>query len=99
MKNTTLILVVFTLVLASCSKGTVSSVSEQPTDLSPKKDDTAAATLYAAKCASCHELQPREKYTANQWKRIVPEMAKLAKINSDQEAQILQFVLLSSKPE
>jgi hypothetical protein len=97
MKNTTLILAVFALVLSSCSKGTVTAISEKPTVITPLNQDLSAATLYGAKCASCHELQPREKYTATQWKRIVPEMAKLAKIDASQEAIILNYVLEAAK--
>jgi flagellar biosynthesis regulator FlaF len=39
-----------------------------------------------------------EKYTANQWKRIVPDMAKKANLDSNQEATILRYVLEAAKP-
>ncbi len=99
MKNNKLILAVLALVLASCSKGTVSAMSEKPAETMPRNLDLSAANLYAEQCASCHELQPREKYTATQWKRIVPDMAKKAKIDASQEAIILNYVLEAAKPE
>ncbi len=98
MKNNTLVLVVFILALVSCSKGTVTAISDKPAEITPRNTDLSAASLYAEQCASCHELQPREKYTANQWKRIVPDMAKKAKIDASQEAIILNYVLEAAKP-
>jgi hypothetical protein len=45
----------------------------------------------------CHGLEPREKYTEKQWRHIVPEMAKKAKLDANQEAVILKYVLASPK--
>lgn len=90
---------IFLLFLTSCSKGTVSAVQETKSEVKSEFSEAKAALLYTNNCGSCHNLQPREKYTAKQWKRIVPEMAKKAKLSADQESQILQYVLLSPKSE
>ena len=98
MKEISLLVLLVTITLVSCSKGTVSSVSEQPVDVMSTKSDLSAATLYAEQCSKCHSLEPREKYTTNQWKRIVPVMAKKAKLDGNQEAIILSYVLEAAKP-
>ncbi|MCF8409052.1 MAG: hypothetical protein K9G36_08780 [Crocinitomicaceae bacterium] len=98
MRKISLLVLVVSATLASCSKGTVSSVSEQPVDVRSTTSDITAATLYAEQCSKCHSLEPREKYTVNQWKRIVPDMAKKANLDSNQEATILRYVLEAAKP-
>lgn len=83
--------------VSSCSKGTVSVVSEQSNSGKSEYNEAAAVNLYNSKCGTCHALQPREKYSANRWKQIVPEMAKKAKLDANQEALILNYVLASPK--
>jgi hypothetical protein len=87
------------LFLTSCSKGTVSPIQETKTEVKSEFNEAKAALLYTNNCGGCHELHAREKYTATRWKRIVPEMANKAKLSIDEEEQILQYVLLSSKAE
>ncbi|MEY4572427.1 MAG: hypothetical protein RLZ10_1666 [Bacteroidota bacterium] len=87
------------LFLTSCSKGTVSAVQETNSEVKSEFNETKAALLYTNNCGSCHNLQPREKYTTSQWKKIVPPMAKKAKLSVDEEEQILQYVILGAKAE
>lgn len=49
--------------------------------------------LYTAKCASCHKLMPVKDFSSTQWKKIVPDMAKKAKLDATQENMILKYVL------
>ena len=83
--------------LVSCSKETVSAVTETSTISPIEYNEVEAANLYTNNCGSCHALQPREKYTEKQWRNIVPDMAKKAKLDASQEAIILQYVLASPK--
>ncbi len=83
--------------LVSCSKGTVSAVTETSPISNIEYNETVAANLYTNRCGTCHELQAREKYTAKQWERIVPDMAKKAKLDANQESMILKYVLTSPK--
>ena len=96
MKKINLLFVVLLGALVSCSKGTISVVNETST-ASSQYNEQEAAMLYTNKCGTCHALQAREKYTAKQWERIVPDMAKKAKLDASQEAQILTYVLASPK--
>jgi nitrate/TMAO reductase-like tetraheme cytochrome c subunit len=83
--------------LVSCSKETVSAVTETSIISPIEYNEVEAANLYTNNCGSCHALQAREKYTVKQWERIVPDMAKKAKLDSNQEAMILKYVLASAK--
>lgn len=49
--------------------------------------------LYTTKCVGCHQLMPVKDFTSTQWKKIVPEMAKKAKLDASQENMILKYVL------
>jgi nitrate/TMAO reductase-like tetraheme cytochrome c subunit len=97
MKKVILPIGILVSTLVSCSKGTVSSVTEKSIQSPIEYNETEAANLYTNRCGTCHKLQAREKYTAKQWERIVPDMAKKAKLNADQEAIILKYVLTSPK--
>jgi hypothetical protein len=97
MKKVILPVGIVLITLVSCSKETVSAVTETSTISPIEYNEVEAANLYTNNCGSCHALQPREKYTEKQWRNIVPDMAKKAKLDASQEAIILQYVLASPK--
>jgi hypothetical protein len=97
MKKVILPIGILLLGLVSCSKGTVSAVTETSIISPIEFNEADAANLYTNRCGTCHDLQAREKYTAKQWERIVPDMAKKAKLDANQEAMILKYVLASPK--
>jgi hypothetical protein len=49
--------------------------------------------LYLAHCGSCHRHKVVENFTVEEWKKVMPPMAKKAKIDATQEDKITQFVL------
>ena len=49
--------------------------------------------LYVTRCSSCHSLNDPRDYTAEEWPGWMQKMARKAKINSEQERQILLFIL------
>lgn len=97
MKKVILPVGIVLITLVSCSKETVSAVTETSTISPIEYNEVEAANLYTNNCGSCHALQPREKYTEKQWRNIVPDMARKAKLDASQEAIILQYVLASPK--
>ena len=90
-------MVIVLIGLVSCSKETVSAVNETSANSPVEYNEAEVANLYTNRCSTCHALQAREKYTAKQWERIVPDMAKKAKLDATQEAMILKYVLSSPK--
>lgn len=53
-------------------------------------------TLYEENCKKCHGLKKPNKYTEEQWNKIVPVMAKKAKIDAQQEESIRRYVITMS---
>ena len=49
--------------------------------------------LYVTKCARCHSAEPVTRYSAQEWREIVPDMAQKAKLNSADEAAVDAYVL------
>ena len=80
-----------------------SAALKVPTPADALKTGTPISTLskgremYIGHCASCHNLYLPEKYTAAQWKTEVNVMQKKAKINDDQKAMILKYLILKSR--
>ncbi len=50
-------------------------------------------SLYVHRCSGCHNLHLPNEYTAAEWKVNLDDMQHKAKINDDQKALILQFLL------
>ena len=56
-----------------------------------KLDD--AHTLYTSKCGTCHSLKKPSSEDEAGWKKIVPPMAAKAKLTTEEQALILNYVL------
>src|SRR5215217_7926085 len=50
-------------------------------------------TLYEQNCGKCHGLKKPTSESEEGWRKIMPPMAKKAKINAQQEEMILKYVL------
>ena len=53
-------------------------------------------TLYTDNCGKCHGLKKPTSLNEEGWRKIVPPMAKKAKINAEQEDKILKYVVTMS---
>jgi mono/diheme cytochrome c family protein len=48
--------------------------------------------LYVTKCARCHSVEPVTRYSAQEWREIVPDMARKAKLGPADEAAVEAYV-------
>ena len=48
---------------------------------------------YLARCVGCHRALPVRDYSREQWERVLPGMAHLAKLNSTQVGELRGYVL------
>ncbi len=86
------------LLLVACKPTTVEAVKEDKKEVTeaavefPNATVAEGSTLYVENCGSCHKLKPVKNYTTERWAKIVPPMAKKAKIDSEKEAKILAYV-------
>ena len=70
-------------------------------EVTPAKDQTLTKpevkylegkTLFDNNCGKCHDLPHPSQYSKAEWAKIVPPMAKEAKLDATQENQILLYV-------
>jgi cytochrome c5 len=52
--------------------------------------------LYTTHCTKCHNYAPG-RFSEKKWEHNMPEMSKLAKIDSKTESTILQYLITFSK--
>jgi cytochrome c len=61
---------------------------------------TTGKKLMEQNCGKCHGLIPAGARTEEQWRRIMPKMAKKAKIDANSEMLITKYVItLSAAPK
>lgn len=56
-------------------------------------------TLMENNCHKCHGLIKPENESVEEWKHVVPIMAKKAKLNKEQETKILQYILTAKSAQ
>jgi hypothetical protein len=83
-------------IISSCAPKVVfeqeiTPVKEQ-TETKPEVKYLEGKTLFQDNCGKCHELFQPSQFSKAQWAKIVPAMAKEAKLNATQENQILLYV-------
>jgi hypothetical protein len=64
----------------------------QPGEIVTDLEPLQGARLYTMKCASCHALKPVRDFSQEQWNKILPDMAKKAKIDAAQETLIMAYI-------
>lgn len=95
MKNLILFVAV-TAALIACSEKTSVATTVEPVEEPVKAEMTLAATegktLYEAKCQACHKLKNVDKYSNEEWDKILPNMAGKAKLNAEETAKIDVYI-------
>ena len=89
------------LSFASCDSGySPPQVPPQPTTQSAEVHArlTRGRSIHEAKCANCHAFEDPSKYTKGELKdHILPRMSRLAKLTSEEEGEVLAYLLSVSK--
>ncbi len=50
-------------------------------------------TLYVTTCAKCHSVEPVSRYTAAEWRDIMPDMADESKLTPADEAAVTAYIM------
>ena len=76
-----------------------SLISNTPVKVDAAQNDMLAAgqRVYTASCGRCHDLNPVDKFTAQQWEGILKRMIPKAKLNAEQSKQVTDYVLANAK--
>ncbi len=84
------------IALAACSEKTsVSAVEpavEENVEVAMTVEANAGKQIFEAKCQRCHGLKNVDDYTADQWSKILPNMAKKAKLEPEETAKVDAYV-------
>ena len=59
----------------------------------PTTEIAEGSKLYQENCGKCHKLKAVTNYSTEEWQKIVPRMAKKAKIDATAESKVLAYVL------
>ncbi len=85
------------ITLIACAPKTAEVVKpiEKPAEKPsfPTTEIAEGSTLYQENCGKCHKLKTVTNYSAEEWQKIVPRMAKKAKIDASAESKVLAYVL------
>jgi mono/diheme cytochrome c family protein len=91
MKFKALIFTAF-VALASCSPKTTTVETKEESIKFPNAKVEEGFNLQAQHCTACHKLKTVDDYSREQWDKILPNMAKKAKITPEQEATINEYI-------
>ena len=92
------------LFLAACSAAIkLSAPSQTDADRASKTfpgltlaDLNSGKTAYEENCAKCHRLKNPVNFSEEKWRKVLPPMAKKAKIDAKTEDLILKYVVTMS---
>ncbi|HET7453566.1 MAG TPA: hypothetical protein VFL12_12535 [Thermoanaerobaculia bacterium] len=56
-------------------------------------------SIYAAKCHSCHRLYAPSRIAPEKWPPMMEKMGAKAKLTSEEEEAVLDYVLAASAPK
>lgn len=60
------------------------------------QDLNAGKSIYEANCNKCHKYKVPESRNEAKWDKVIPKMAKKAKLDSAQESLVLKYVVTMS---
>jgi len=86
-------LVASIIILGACTPKTTEVVVKEEKSEFPSTEIAEGSSLYTDHCGKCHKLKTVTDFTQEEWKKIVPDMAKKAKLDATQENKILLYVL------
>ncbi len=68
-----------------------SSIPNKPSE------EESGKNVYTAKCGKCHALKNTGAYTYNQWETILKTMIPRARLNADEETQVVTYIRANAK--
>ncbi len=87
-----IILIGVVAILASCTPKTAEVVETATPVTYPTAEIAQGKGLYDSKCSACHKLKTVDNFTTEQWAKILPNMAKQAKLPDSETALIQEFI-------
>lgn len=85
------------VMFTSCSPKTTATTTVEPAEKSLSADAQKGQALYNENCGKCHKLPLISSHSEEKWQKIVPPMAKKAKLDATQESLVMAYVNESLK--
>ena len=63
----------------------------------PASDLDRGRQIYVRQCATCHAIDPVNKYSGARWREIIDDMADEAKLTSEEKSRVLAYVLAAGR--
>ena len=76
----------------SCGNKKVATETKETSKKFPNEKIEEGFNLSAEYCVKCHKLKVVDDYSREQWDKILPNMARKAKITPEQEAAINEYI-------
>jgi nitrate/TMAO reductase-like tetraheme cytochrome c subunit len=92
MKKTLILITIGATVLACSPKTGEITKTENAPIVFPSTELANGFEMYKANCGNCHKLKNEMNYSKEKWAKILPRMAKKAKLNATQEKSISDYV-------
>jgi hypothetical protein len=92
MKKTLILISIGVTVLACSPKTGEITKAESAPIIFPSSELANGFEMYKANCGNCHKLKKEMNYSKEEWNKILPRMAKKAKLNASQEQSISDYV-------
>lgn len=96
-------LAIAAVLLAQCSPKTAKTVEKSSTKTETVAKNYSQADLdegrkvFESSCGRCHALKQPETRTVSQWEKIMPNMARKAKLDDHQTAVVTAYVMKGAK--
>ncbi|MBL7718685.1 MAG: hypothetical protein JNL72_07605 [Flavipsychrobacter sp.] len=95
MKKSIVIMALFVsgVVFVNCSPRIAATTTGAPKTEYPLAQLESGKAIWSGACTKCHKGYEPASHTAKQWERIVPRMAKKAKLDERQSADVLAYLI------
>lgn len=97
------LVVLFVIVIAACGPVKLLVPSQADADRGAQKfpgyslnELNEGKSIYESHCNKCHRYKAPETRDEPKWDKVIPVMAKRAKLDSTQESQVLKYVVTMS---
>lgn len=90
-------LIAISLVMG-CTSALYQPKPEHFTSATAFQEISAGRKAYVTKCSGCHHLYLPAQYSESAWKHNLDEMQDRSKINDQEKALIMKYVLFAMKP-
>ena len=104
MKKIATCILVKLLIITACQKKSLPVITERSPSISMRGNDTTTMTpdtlrgriVMTNRCGRCHDRPEPQQFTAKRWSSIISLMAPRARLNRQNELNVLAYVTVNA---